>query len=134
VEHEAAACLDRAAHQHLHPVDVLRQADTVGLGNDLELHQEIGHAEIGRRLVDHDPHRAFGRMGADIDHRAREALVAHPRHGEKELPVEIARAGFRLHRAGDRHQRMLRRRDGLSIPGPFPASRDRGSPAARRRT
>ena len=32
-----------------------------------------------------------GRMGADIDHRAREALVRHAGHGDEKLPVEIAR-------------------------------------------
>ena len=45
------------------------------------------------RLVDHDAHGAVGRMGADIDHRAREALVAHCRHRDQELSVEIAAPG-----------------------------------------
>ena len=34
---------------------------------------------LRRRLIDHDAHRAFGRMRADVDHAAREALVLHRR-------------------------------------------------------
>ncbi len=45
------------------------------------------------RLVDHDSHGAFGRMGADIDHAAGESLVAHGRHRDQHLPVEIAALG-----------------------------------------
>src|SRR5262249_47853791 len=50
------------------------------------------------RLVHDDAHRALGRMGADIDHAAREAIVAHGGHGDQHLAVEIAalRAPARL--------------------------------------
>jgi hypothetical protein len=41
------------------------------------------------RLVDDQPHRPFGRVGAHVDHRAGEAPIGHDRHGDQQLPVEV---------------------------------------------
>ena len=67
-----------------------RQLDPLGRRDHVELHQQIGKLDVGRRLVDDDAHGAFGRMRADIDHAARETLVAHRRHRDQHLAVEIA--------------------------------------------
>jgi hypothetical protein len=91
VEHEAALGIDRSAHQHRHVTDALAKADRIGLAGDVELDQEIRHAQIRDRLVDDDAHRPVRRVRAEIDHRAREALVADPRHSHEELAVEIGR-------------------------------------------
>ena len=69
--------------------DLLRQPDPLDLRNDLELHQQVRQVHVRGGPVEDDPHRAFRRMGADIDDGAREALVRHSRHGDEELPVEI---------------------------------------------
>ena len=45
---------------------------------------------MGRRLVDDDSHRAFGRMCADINHAPRKAIIAHGRHRNQHLPVQIS--------------------------------------------
>ena len=90
VQHEAAPGFHRTALEHLHRAGVVRQFDALGRRNDFELHQQIGKIDVGRRLVDDDAHGAFGRMRAHVDHRTREALVAHRRHGDEHLPVEIA--------------------------------------------
>jgi hypothetical protein len=40
-------------------------------------------------LVDDDAHRAFWRMGAEVDDAPGEALVGEARHGDQNLAVEI---------------------------------------------
>src|ERR1700685_85684 len=40
-------------------------------------------------MIDDDAHGAFGGMRADIDQRAREALIQHRRHGDQHLAVQI---------------------------------------------
>ena len=67
-----------------------RQFDALGRRDDFELHQQIGKFDVAGRLVDDDAHGAFGRMRADVNHRARKALVAHRRHRDQHLAVEIA--------------------------------------------
>ena len=90
VQHEAALGLDRSAAHDFHRAGARRQLDHVGLGYDIELHQQVGKVDVRRRVIDDDAHRAFGRMRADINQRAREAFVAHRRHGDEHLAVEIA--------------------------------------------
>src|SRR5262249_49322050 len=71
--------------------------------------QEIGEADMRRRLVHDDAHRALGRVDAHVDHAARKAIVAHGWHRDQHLPVEIAalRAAPLLPRAR-RHPRFCR--------------------------
>ena len=90
VQHEAALGLDRPAAHHFHDAGARRQLDRVGRRNDVELHQQIGEIDVRRRMIDDDAHGAFGGMRADIDQRAREALVQHRRHGDQHLAVQIA--------------------------------------------
>ena len=59
-----------------------------------ELHQQFGEAQRARALVDDDAHRAFARMGADVNDRAGKALVRHRGHGDQKLAVEIAGGGL----------------------------------------
>ena len=68
------------------------------------------------RLIDHDAHRAFGGVRADIDQAARETLVAHRRHRDQHLAVEIAALGPPLLRLDGR-----RRFHGRQVT-PFPDS------------
>ena len=77
MEHEAAAGLDRTALEHLHRAGATRQLDEIGVLDHFELHQQIGKIDVRGRLIDDDAHRPFRRMGADVDQRSRETLVAH---------------------------------------------------------
>ena len=95
VQDESPPPLHGSSHQHRHVADALAQADRIGLGRHIELHQQVRHADVGGRLVDDDPHRPIRRMGTDVDHRAREALVGHPRHRDQELAIEEVGAGER---------------------------------------
>ena len=62
------------------------------LGRDhVELDQKIGEIDLLGPLIDDDPHGAVLRMGAKVDHRPVEAAVAHARHGDEKLAVEIGR-------------------------------------------
>lgn len=45
-------------------------------GDDFELHEEFGEADMRGRAVENDAHGAFGRVGAEVDDRAREAFIA----------------------------------------------------------
>ena len=78
-----------------------RQLDQVLRRDDVELHQQVGELDVGGRLVDHDAHRAFGGMRAHIDQAARETLVAHRRHRDQHLAVEIAALWAALFRRAD---------------------------------
>jgi hypothetical protein len=51
---------------------------------------QIGKLDVGGGLIDHDAHRALGRVRAHIDQAAVETLVAHRRHGDQHLAIEIA--------------------------------------------
>ena len=93
VQHEAAPGFDRTALEHLDGLRPRRQFDALGSRDHLELHQQIGEIDIGRRLIDDDAHGAFGRMGADVDQAARKTLIAHRRHRDQHLAVEIAARG-----------------------------------------
>ena len=73
MQHEAAAGFDRAAAQHLHALGIFRQLDLIGLLDDVELHQQFREIDAAGRTIDDDAHRAFGRMRAEINHRALEA-------------------------------------------------------------
>ena len=81
---------DRPALEHLHAAGARRKLDQVGGRDHVELHQQVGEADVRRRLVDDDAHGAFGGMGANVNHAAGEAVVAHGRHRDQHLPVEIA--------------------------------------------
>jgi hypothetical protein len=87
---KTAARLHRAAHQNLHVAHLLRQADALHLGNDLELNQQVGHGHVGGRPVEDDAHRSFRRMGADEDDGPGEPFVHHPRHRHEKLPIEVS--------------------------------------------
>src|SRR5262249_8617692 len=90
VQHEPALGVDRATLEHLHALCAWWKSDQVGRRNDVELHQKIGKADMRCRLIDDDAHGAFGRVGADVDHAAREAFVAHGWHRDQHLAVEKA--------------------------------------------
>ena len=92
VQHEAALGLDRPAAHDLHDAGAGRQSDDIGCRNHVELHQQIGKVDVGRRMVDDNTHRALGGMGADVDERAGETFVHHRRHGDQHLAVEITPA------------------------------------------
>ena len=90
VQHEAAFGFNRTAHEHLDRAGARRQFDQIGGRQHLELHEQVGKVDIGRRLIDDDAHRAFGRMRAHIDHGARETLVLHGRRRDQHLTIQIA--------------------------------------------
>ena len=92
MQHETAPGFDRPSEMHGHGVKAGRKSDAVLRRHDVELLQELGEADIGCALVDDDAHGAVGRMGAEINHRARKARIAHGRHGDEQLAVEIALA------------------------------------------
>ena len=100
MQHEAAAGIDRAALQHLHALGVFRQLDLVGLLDDVELHQQAGKIDAAGRTVDDDAHRPFRRMRAHVDDGALEARIAHDRHGNQQLAVQIAVTGRIVANAG----------------------------------
>src|SRR5262245_10297745 len=93
VQDEAALWIDRTTLEHLDPAGTRRQPDHVGGRNDVELYQQVGKADMRRRVVDDDAHGTFGRMRTDIDHAAGESLVAHARHCDQHLSVEEAALG-----------------------------------------
>ncbi|MGY3424827.1 hypothetical protein ACVWZW_005302 [Bradyrhizobium sp. F1.13.4] len=61
------------------------------LVDDAELLQQLREIDAAGRVVDDDAHRTFGGVGAEINHRTLEALVAHYRHGDQQLAVQVAR-------------------------------------------
>ena len=69
---------------------VFLQLDLVGGLDDVELHQQAREIDAAGRMIDDDAHGAFGGMRAHIDHRALETRIAHHRHGDQQLAVEIA--------------------------------------------
>src|SRR5437660_5987076 len=93
VQHESASGLDRPALEHLDDAGARRQLNELGGRDDFELDEKFGESDIGRRLVDDDAHRALGRVRADVDQRAGKTLVAHGRHGDEHLAVEITSPG-----------------------------------------
>ena len=93
MQNEAASGFHRPALEHFDVFGTRRQLDALGRRDHFELHQQIGKFDVCRRMIDDDAHGTFGRMRADIDHRARETLVVHRRHRDQHLPVEIAAAG-----------------------------------------
>ena len=90
MQHEAAAGIDRAALEHLHRLRVLRHLDLVRALDNVELHQKLRKVDAPCGVVDDDAHRAFGGMRAHVDDRTLEARIAHHRHGDQHLAVEIA--------------------------------------------
>jgi hypothetical protein len=98
VQDKAAPGFDRSALEHLHSIGAVRQLNALGSRNNLELYEQIGKFYVGRRVIDNDAHRTFGRVSADIDHSAREAFIIHRGHRDQHLPVEIAAPGGGLRR------------------------------------
>ncbi len=107
VQHEAASGLDRTAEMHRHAGQSLRQPDALLRRHDVELLEQLGETDIGRALVDDDAHGAVGRVRAHIDDRAGKARVAHRRHGDEQLAVEIEVALRRLLCATSWHETRL---------------------------
>ena len=64
MQHEAALGLDRAALEHLHAARARGQLDQVGRRDHVELHQQVGEADVRGRLVDDD--EACRTLGADV--------------------------------------------------------------------
>jgi hypothetical protein len=89
VEHETACRLDRAAHEHGHPAELIGQVNPLDLGDDFELDQEIGHGHVGGWPIENNAHRPFRRVGANINDRPSKAFIRHAGHGDEKLPVEV---------------------------------------------
>jgi hypothetical protein len=89
---------------HIHGRQAGRKRDAIFRRHDVELLEEFAEADIGRPLIDDDAHGAFRRVRAQIDHRAGEARIAHRRHSDEELAVEIA---FVLSLGAAFHKAML---------------------------
>jgi hypothetical protein len=87
------AGIDRPALQHLHGLGGLRQRDLLAALDDVELNQQSREIDAARRTVDDDPHRPLGRMRAHVDHGSFEPGIAHDRHGDQQLPVQVAGIG-----------------------------------------
>src|SRR5262245_32725218 len=51
MQHETALGVDRSAPEHLHAARAARQLYQLSRRDDLELHQEVGEADVRRRLV-----------------------------------------------------------------------------------
>ncbi len=100
MQHEAAAGIDRAALLHLHGLGVFRQLDLVGLLDDVELYQQAGKIDAAGRAVDDDAHRPFRGMRAHVDDGALEARIAHHRHGDQQLAVQVTVARRIIAKAG----------------------------------
>ena len=58
----------------------------------LESPHDLGEGQAGNGLVDDDAHGALGGVGAHVDDRLREALVAHSGQRDQELALEKALA------------------------------------------
>ena len=73
-----------------------------------ELLKQPRQGHVGSALIDHQPHRAFGRMSAHIDDRAVKTRVRHRGHGNKKLPVKVT-IGFQKANIGvsARHALMV---------------------------
>ena len=93
MQHEAPARLDRPALEHPHPSRMRRKLDQIGGGHHVELHQQVGKTDMRRRLIDDDAHGPFGGMGAHIDYAAGEPVIAHGRHRDQHLSIEVAALG-----------------------------------------
>jgi hypothetical protein len=89
VEHETTPGFHRPSDMHRHAAQVGGHQDRLVFRSDVELLQEFGEADMRRVLVDDDTHRPIRGMGAEIDHRTREAGVRHCGHRDEKLPVEI---------------------------------------------
>jgi len=68
-----------------------RQADRLGFGNDVELHEQASEIDLLRPLVDDDAHGAVVAMGAHIDDRARERPFPKRGHRDQELSFQTGR-------------------------------------------
>jgi hypothetical protein len=60
---------------------------------DVELLQEIGKGQGVEQSIDHQPHRALGRVGTNIDDGPGESGILHARHGDQHLATQVA-GGF----------------------------------------
>ena len=63
-------------------------------GLDPDLVEQALEGQAVDQPVDHQPHRAFGGMGAEIDHAAGETRVRHLRHRDQQLAGERAFSGI----------------------------------------
>ncbi|MNT89954.1 hypothetical protein D3C72_2307750 [compost metagenome] len=88
MQYEAAALLHRTAPHYR------ALSDRVGQANDgvripqVEFVQNIGKAQIGQLVIDHQPHCPFFAVADNQDDAFGEALVAHVGHRHQELSFE----------------------------------------------
>jgi hypothetical protein len=75
---------------HRHGAQTRRNGDAVFRRHDVQLLEKLGEADIRRPLVDDDAHGALGRVRAQINHRAGKARIAHRRHGDQKLAIQVA--------------------------------------------
>ncbi len=90
MQHEAAAGLHRASLEDLQRLGSFGQLDLVGLLDDVELHQQPRKIDAAGRAINDNAHRALGGVGAEVNHRTLKARIAHHRHGNQQLAIEIA--------------------------------------------
>ena len=101
MQHEAAAEFDRAAEMDRHVVGAPLRSRPRAASSRLSKRQAVDQA------VHHQPHRAVGRMRAQIDHAPRKARIRHLRHRDQQLTGQRAVIG----EASRRHAATLRASD-----------------------
>lgn len=78
MQYETAAGLDRSTE-----MDANRVAD--GGWFDVELLKKVWKAQTVEQPIDHEPHCAFGGVGAEIHQGPRKSRILHLRHGDQHL-------------------------------------------------
>ena len=79
-----------APAQHQHGTRLRRQTNRLIRADHIKLHQKLRKIDPFRRAIDDYPHRALLGMGANVNDRAGKAIIEHPRHRDKQLPIEKA--------------------------------------------
>src|ERR1700731_1186129 len=90
MKHETAARIYGTPPQHQQGTRLRRQTNRLIWADHFKLHQKLRKIDPFRRTIDDDPHRALLGMGANVNDRAGKAIIEHPWHRNKQLPIEIA--------------------------------------------